>query len=61
MKIILLLVCVVTLLALIGCVFRGGRDQSDIRDHRQYGDRDEHLSGVDHGEHPGDRNHDENR
>jgi hypothetical protein len=61
MKIILLLVCAVTLLASTGCVFRDGRDHSDIRDHRQYGDRDEHLSGVDHGEHPGDRNHDENR
>ena len=61
MKIILLAVCAVTLLASTGCIFRGGRDRADVRDHRQYGDRGEHSTGVDHGERPGDRDHDANR
>lgn len=61
MKTILLAVCAVTLLASTGCIFRGGRDHADVREQRHYGNQDEHRSGVDHLERPGDRDHDANR
>ena len=61
MKIILLAICTITLLASAGCVFRGGHDHADVREHRHYGDNDGPPNGVDHRERPGDRDHDANR
>ena len=59
MKIILFLFCAVTLLASTGCIYWGGHDRGGDREHHREFGHDEHSSGVDHGEYPGD--HRENR
>jgi ABC-type Zn2+ transport system substrate-binding protein/surface adhesin len=61
MKFILLTLTAVALLATAGCIFRGDRDHSDNRDRPRDGGHEEHSAGVDHGEHPGDMDHRENR
>jgi flagellar basal body-associated protein FliL len=61
MKIILLIICWVTLLASTGCVFWRGQDHAEVRERRPPAMGDEHSVGVDHGEHPGDMDHDANR
>jgi hypothetical protein len=61
MRIILLLICTVTLLASTGCVFWGGRDRGGDRDQWQHRDHEDRPSGVDHREYPGDLDHTERR
>ena len=61
MKIILLLICVMTLLASTGCAVWSGRDGADNQEHRQHEAMVEHASGVDHGEYPGDMNQNEDQ
>jgi hypothetical protein len=58
MKKILFIFCAAGLLASSGCVAWRGHDHDDFRDHRPDGGRDDHPNGVDHGEHPGDMDHD---
>jgi len=53
MKFILLALTGIALLPVTGCVFPGNRDHSDDRNHPG-GD---HPAGVDHGEYPGDMDH----
>jgi len=56
---ILLLIFAAGLLGSTGCVFWRGQDPAD--DHRSPAAHDEHSTGVDHGEYPGDMNHDANQ
>jgi hypothetical protein len=56
MRIILLAICTLTLLAATGCFFPGGRDHDDHGHWQGHDNRD----GVDHGEHPGDHDHNDN-
>jgi len=58
MRIILLAICTLALLTATGCFFPGGRDHDDHdRDHWQNHDN---RDGVDHSEHPGDMDHNDN-
>jgi hypothetical protein len=59
MKIILLFICAAGLLASTGCVFPRDHDRGD--EHRPPMAHDERSNGVDHGEYPGDKDHDPNR
>jgi hypothetical protein len=58
MKFLFLFTSVLVLLATGGCIFRGDRDRSDYRERPRDAGYDDHSSGVDHGEHPGDMDHD---
>jgi hypothetical protein len=60
-KIIIILICVMTLLASTGCAVWGGRTRADNQELRQHEAMVEHSSGVDHGEYPGDMNQDEDQ
>jgi hypothetical protein len=59
MKKILLLICAAGLLGSAGCVVMHGNDQGD--DHHSSMFHDAGATGVDHGEYPGDTDHDPNR
>ena len=59
MKYLLLILTGSIALTITGCVY-GHRDRPDDHDHPAFEHRDA-PSGVDHGEHPGDMDHDENR
>ena len=61
MKIILLAVCVLALLASTGCVAWGGHGQVNDPEHQLIKATDQQSRSVDHGEFPGDRDHDANR
>ncbi|HTB83512.1 MAG TPA: hypothetical protein VK742_07660 [Candidatus Sulfotelmatobacter sp.] len=56
MRIILLAICTLALLTATGCFFPGGRDHDD---HGHWQGHDNH-DGVDHSEHPGDQDHNDN-
>jgi hypothetical protein len=58
MRIILFAFCTLILLSATGCFFPGGRDHE--HDRSRYLNDNDHP-GVDHGEHPGDLDHHENR
>ena len=58
MRIILLAICTLTLLAATGCFFPGGRDHDD-HDRGNWQSHDNH-DVIDHGEHPGDHDHNDN-
>ncbi len=62
MKLFLLTLTAIALLANTGCIFRGDQNHAGNQDRPGYAlHDDEHPAGVDHGEFPGDMDHETGR
>ena len=59
MKFLLFILGAATLLATAGCLSFGHRDDAAGRESVQEADEKPHPAGVDHGEYPGDINHED--
>ena len=61
MRYILFILAVIPFLSATGCIFAGGRDHSNDRNHPGNGGNDERPSSVNHAEYPGDMDHSEHQ